>query len=98
MKPHPPGERRIMQFVAELWKPATLLAILAAILLPSNPQKQPTAAVFSEAAFGISLAMFMAAAWALERRRSRPAGGCKNCGYDLTGNVSGVCPECGSHI
>ena len=24
-----------------------------------------------------------------------PVGHCQNCGYDLTGNVSGVCPECG---
>ncbi len=24
-----------------------------------------------------------------------PEGACKGCGYDLTGNVSGVCPECG---
>jgi len=30
-------------------------------------------------------------------RRQRIAGpGCQYCGYDLTGNVSGVCPECGS--
>lgn len=29
-------------------------------------------------------------------RRRRIAGpGCRYCGYDLTGNVSGVCPECG---
>ena len=28
-------------------------------------------------------------------RRSR-AGACKPCGHDLTGNVSGVCPECGA--
>ncbi len=27
-----------------------------------------------------------------------PKGGCANCGYDLTGNVSGVCPECGAKI
>jgi hypothetical protein len=26
--------------------------------------------------------------------RLRP-GLCRSCGYDLTGNVSGVCPECG---
>lgn len=25
-----------------------------------------------------------------------PSGFCQNCGYDLTGNVSGVCPECGT--
>jgi len=23
---------------------------------------------------------------------------CHQCGYDLTGNISGVCPECGSKI
>jgi hypothetical protein len=23
---------------------------------------------------------------------------CKNCGYDLTGNVSGCCPECGAVV
>ncbi len=26
------------------------------------------------------------------------AGGCMTCGYDLTGNTSGVCPECGKSI
>jgi len=25
----------------------------------------------------------------------QPAPRCRNCGYDLTGNVSGTCPECG---
>jgi hypothetical protein len=28
----------------------------------------------------------------------RPEGSCRQCGYDLTGNVSGVCPECGQKI
>jgi hypothetical protein len=27
--------------------------------------------------------------------RCFPPGHCQNCGYDLTGNVSGRCPECG---
>ena len=32
-----------------------------------------------------------------ELRQDREAMGlCAGCGYDLTGNVSGVCPECGS--
>jgi hypothetical protein len=30
-----------------------------------------------------------------EHRRRRQAGRCAKCGYDLTGNVTGVCPECG---
>ena len=32
--------------------------------------------------------------WWRDRRRISP-GHCQKCGYDLTGNVSGVCPECG---
>jgi hypothetical protein len=31
------------------------------------------------------------------RRRITP-GHCRTCGYDLTGNLSGVCPECGDVI
>ena len=34
----------------------------------------------------------------LRRRRNRrlkASNLCRACGYDLTGNVSGVCPECG---
>lgn len=30
--------------------------------------------------------------------RRRPPGHCTQCGYDLTGNESGVCPECGRPI
>ncbi len=29
------------------------------------------------------------------RDRRYPKGHCQTCGYDLTGNTSGVCPECG---
>jgi hypothetical protein len=32
--------------------------------------------------------------WWLDRRRI-PPGHCRKCGYNLTGNVSGTCPECG---
>ncbi len=32
------------------------------------------------------------------RDRRIPPGHCQRCGYDLTGNVSGRCPECGSAI
>lgn len=35
--------------------------------------------------------------WARSRKRSQP-GHCSNCDYDLTGNVSRVCPECGTHV
>ena len=32
------------------------------------------------------------------RRRPRKPGTCHACGYNLTGNTSGVCPECGTAI
>jgi hypothetical protein len=33
------------------------------------------------------------------RRRVRAVpGACRNCEYDLTGNISGVCPECGTRV
>ena len=38
---------------------------------------------------GVSTALL----WYRDRRP--PKGHCQNCDYDLTGNVSGVCPECG---
>lgn len=42
-------------------------------------------------AFGIP------AVWLWRRdRRQRGPGCCRRCGYDLTGNVSGTCPECGA--
>ena len=32
------------------------------------------------------------------RRDRRKRGLCIRCGYDLTGNVSGACPECGENL
>jgi hypothetical protein len=48
----------------------------------------------------VILAGLPALAWLLARllrRRLRP-GHCAGCGYNLRGNVSGVCPECGRSI
>jgi hypothetical protein len=28
----------------------------------------------------------------------KPTGLCRKCGYSLTGNISGVCPECGEKV
>ena len=43
------------------------------------------------------LAVPTAILWRRDRRRI-PPGHCGKCGYDLTGNESGVCPECGTGI
>ena len=40
--------------------------------------------------------LLFAEAW--QRRHRVRRGVCVNCGYNLTGNTSGVCPECGTPI
>ena len=35
--------------------------------------------------------------WFLDRRQPLPRGQCR-CGYNLTGNMSGRCPECGTAL
>jgi hypothetical protein len=36
--------------------------------------------------------------FAISMSRRHPAGHCQRCGYDLSGNVSGCCPECGTVV
>jgi hypothetical protein len=48
------------------------------------------------AAVGVTMAvLYLIYGPAELRRERREKGLCVHCGYDLTGNVSGVCPECG---
>ncbi len=37
-------------------------------------------------------------AYLFYRDRRHPRGHCQKCGYDLQGNVSGVCSECGTEV
>ena len=46
-------------------------------------------------AFGIALIVGIPF---LVRRRKSPPGYCPKCRYNLTGNTSGICPECGRLI
>jgi hypothetical protein len=48
--------------------------------------------------FAIIPAAVIAACVVVRLIRRRTAGLCRECGYDLTGNVSGKCPECGLKI
>ena len=66
--------------------------------VPKAPQWRIAAPIWS-----LMLAMFFAqlllwlGSWMLKHRR-RVHGLCASCGYNLTANVSGTCPECGTGI
>jgi len=57
--------------------------------------------LFLLTAFGIPLVV-LAELWILDRVGFLPSGRrpglCEKCDYDLTGNESGICPECGTPI
>jgi hypothetical protein len=60
------------------------------------------------AAFFILLFVIGLTAWLIDRARHprvrhypppvAPPRRCSSCSYDLTGNASGVCPECGGSV
>jgi hypothetical protein len=68
---------------------------------PIKPHLLPTQEDLGEA-FGLLVTGLFAAAigYGLAHRTMQrlPAGHCQACGYNLTGNVSGRCPECGEAI
>jgi hypothetical protein len=62
-------------------------------------------AVHSLLLFGVGVALFfgshgLARVWSRLRYSGlrRQMGLCVRCGYELTGNVSGICPECGTPV
>jgi hypothetical protein len=72
-------------------------AAVAHLLGIEPPRWLPTVCI----AFAAPVASLLA--WALERRederlRRAMQPYCLKCGYDLTGNASGVCPECGNRF
>jgi hypothetical protein len=65
-------------------------------LIPGLPRVSPGFVVIPLWTLFVPLAIPTAILWRLDRRP--PLGHCHKCAYDLTGNVTGVCPECGVAI
>ena len=81
---------------------AGFVAGLSLVVAPVPAQAGPVM-VLAAAGAGVGLVAWLLAVaavtpalWLKRARRSRRPGRYASCDYDLTGNVSGVCPECGT--
>ena len=73
-------------------------AKVCAVILPGSVSED-TFNTASDLAMDAGLAMpGVVVAVLIARRRPYPRGHCRRCGYDLTGNTSGRCPECGIRL
>jgi len=86
--------RRHWLWIAVLFAVASAIADSYAAMFQFRPY-------FVVTRMAVLLATPLAGGWLAARllaRRVHDSAGCGTCGYDLTGNVSGVCPECGTPI
>jgi hypothetical protein len=48
----------------------------------------------------VTVTLILPTSWvgiaSVRRLRKKPPNQCIKCGYNLTGNISGICPECGT--
>lgn len=78
--------------------------VVAPGMFDSYPPPSPESKWYQEAALtvmtaGAAAIGILAGVRVVRRPEELPTGNiCRKCGYDLTGNVSGVCPECGEQI
>lgn len=87
---------RIMLAPVREWVPSVSSAVMWIGPLGTTPTTLNLDVTYIPYALIVAAAGVLALlAWRLLRRRPRP-GCCRRCGYDLTGNRSGVCPECGT--
>lgn len=95
-----PFARRYRAIVAELLLFVAVLTSLAWLLKP-NYSISPRGILSNDMLFWGAIMLVVSGVIfrrALSLRLRLDPRFCRTCGYDLTGNVSGVCPECGTAI
>lgn len=85
------------------------VVVMLAVFELSDPTARPATlsgwVILAGLLYGTALVTWAASGFRLgrraraaDRRLNRPRGTCRACGYDLTGNLSGRCSECGEPI
>src|SRR5262245_61134316 len=60
--------------------------------------REPLGHIGSFAQLGLGLYLLLEGRWVIGRIVRGLEGTCPRCGYDITGNQSGRCPECGTKL
>ena len=81
-----------------LWMPLALLGLFSMSLPPAPAGLVAAGWAGLLAAVVLLIVEAVAKAGRRRRARRRRSGFCPRCPYDLTGNASGTCPECGTPI
>lgn len=71
-------------------------ATVIGFLPPYNPLR--LGAPYGAWVVSMWLVTYYAVSYERIRRRALAHGFCNSCGYNLTGNLSGICPECGKPV
>src|SRR5215469_489049 len=87
---------RIVKFVRANILPLEILYLLLFVYLAYLKKSVPWVEML---AFAPAIYIFRREWYRRRQRELRAEGGCcLKCGYDLHGNTSGVCPECGTPV
>ena len=70
--------------------------IVSAMIRNSPPRDRPALANTGLFYLYIALCTTIIVSYILLVPKPKPPGHCSTCGYNLTGNTSGRCPECGA--
>jgi hypothetical protein len=73
-----------------------LACTMAAAMVLGFDREQAVKPLMSWFHAGVAMVLLSAPLPLIRRRRAAITGHCEQCGYDLTGNQSGICPECGT--
>jgi len=91
-------KQRALSGILIVWSAGVAALICWAATDLASPLERWLIAPFLVAIMFIFIRSVLRGYWEEETKLRRITGLCPNCAYNLKGNVSGVCPECGTPV